>query len=203
MIPSQSAANVGSVFMSMTSSQCAWNVNYRLWCELTGAVLMYRNSFYKDKTVSRPGKTVFILTRDPSSPHSKPSVWKLSPWKSIFLFLLMFFQRYDLSEDGFSISYHHGEATSLECATFTSHQSNASTNVNTMQFDAKINCKILTMTMVASLMSPVASLVTTDRCSNVLICLLVSTKCFSGIVPLLYSVGNKSYYYYYYYNDNE
>ena len=33
--------------------------------------------------------------------------------------------------------------------------------------------------MVASLMNPAASLVTTDRCSNVSTCLLVSTKCFS------------------------
>ena len=49
-------------------------------------------------------------------------------------------------------------------------------------------------------MSPVASLVTTDRCSNVSMCLRISTKCFlfPGIVPLLYSVGNKTYYYYYY-----
>ena len=48
-------------------------------------------------------------------------------------------------------------------------------------------------------MSPVASLVTTDRCSNVSMCLRISTKCFlfPGIVPLLYSVGNKTYYYYY------
>ena len=55
--------------------------------------------------------------------------------------------------------------------------------------------------MVASLMSPVASLVTTDRCSNVSMCLRISTKCFifPGIAPLLYSVGNKTYYYYYYY----
>ena len=54
--------------------------------------------------------------------------------------------------------------------------------------------------LVASLMSPVASLVTTDRCSNVSMCLRISTKCFlfPGIVPLLYSVGNKTYYYYYY-----
>ena len=54
--------------------------------------------------------------------------------------------------------------------------------------------------MVASLMSPVASLVTTDRCSNVSMCLRISNKCFRfpGIVPLLYSVGNKTYYYYYY-----
>ena len=52
--------------------------------------------------------------------------------------------------------------------------------------------------LVASLMSPVASLVTTDRCSNVSMCLRISTKCFlfPGIVPLLYSVGNKTYYYY-------
>ena len=51
--------------------------------------------------------------------------------------------------------------------------------------------------LVASLMSPVASLVTTDRCSNVSMCLRISTKCFlfPGIVPLLYSVGNKTYYY--------
>ena len=51
--------------------------------------------------------------------------------------------------------------------------------------------------MVASLMSPVASLVTTGRCSNVSMCLRISTKCFlfPGIVPLLYSVGNKTYYY--------
>ena len=49
-------------------------------------------------------------------------------------------------------------------------------------------------------MSPVASLVTTDRCSNVSMCLRISTECFllPGIVPLLYSVGNKTYYYYYY-----
>ena len=55
------------------------------------------------------------------------------------------------------------------------------------------------MLLVASLMSPVASLVTTDRCSNVSMCLRISTKCFlfPGIVPLLYSVGNKTYYYYY------
>ena len=48
-------------------------------------------------------------------------------------------------------------------------------------------------------MSPVASLVTTDRCSNVSMCLRISTKCFlfPRIVPLLYSVGNKTYYYYY------
>ena len=48
-------------------------------------------------------------------------------------------------------------------------------------------------------MSPVASLVTTGRCSNVSMCLRISTKCFlfPGIVPLLYSVGNKTYYYYY------
>ena len=48
-------------------------------------------------------------------------------------------------------------------------------------------------------MSPVASLVTTDRCSNVSMCLRISTKCFlfPGIAPLLYSVGNKTYYYYY------
>ena len=47
-------------------------------------------------------------------------------------------------------------------------------------------------------MSPVASLVTTERCSNVSMCLRISTKCclFPGIVPLLYSVGNKTCYYY-------
>ena len=52
--------------------------------------------------------------------------------------------------------------------------------------------------LVASLMSPVASLVTTDRCSYVSMCLSISTKyyLFPGIVPLLYSVGNKTYYYY-------
>ena len=51
--------------------------------------------------------------------------------------------------------------------------------------------------LVASLMSPVVSLVTTDRCSNVSMCLWISIKCFfPGIVPLLYSVGNKTYYYY-------
>ena len=51
-------------------------------------------------------------------------------------------------------------------------------------------------------MSPVASLVTTDRFSNVSMCLRISTKCFlfPGIVPLLYSVGNKTYYYYYFIN---
>ena len=49
--------------------------------------------------------------------------------------------------------------------------------------------------LVASLMSPVASLVTTDRSSNVSVCLRISTMCFlsPGIVPLLYSVGNKTY----------
>ena len=48
-------------------------------------------------------------------------------------------------------------------------------------------------------MSAVASLVTTDRCSNVSMCLRISTNCFPfpGIVPLLYSVGNETYYYYY------
>ena len=47
---------------------------------------------------------------------------------------------------------------------------------------------------VASLMSPVAPLVTTDRCSNVSMCWRISTKSFifPGIVPLLYSVGNLS-----------
>ena len=51
--------------------------------------------------------------------------------------------------------------------------------------------------LVASLMSPVASLVTTGRRSNVSMCLLISTKCFtfSGIVPFLHSVGTKTYYY--------
>ena len=54
--------------------------------------------------------------------------------------------------------------------------------------------------LVASLMSPVASLVTTDKCNYVSMCLWISTKrcLFPGIVPLLYSVGNKTYYNYYY-----
>ena len=39
-------------------------------------------------------------------------------------------------------------------------------------------------------MSPVASFLTTYRCSNVSMCLRISTKC------LLYSVGNETYYYY-------
>ena len=62
-----------------------------------------------------------------------------------------------------------------------------------------------TGTLVACLMSPVASLVTTDRCSNVSMCLRISTKCFlfPGIVPLLYSVGNKTYYYYYYFDSKQ
>ena len=49
-------------------------------------------------------------------------------------------------------------------------------------------------------MSPVASLVTIDRRSNVSLCLRISTKffLFPGIVPLLYYVGNKTYYNYYY-----
>ena len=52
--------------------------------------------------------------------------------------------------------------------------------------------------LVAGLISPVASLVTTGRCRNVSMCLLISTKCFfSGIIPLLYFVRNKTYYSYY------